>query len=716
MAELAPKHQDQLERIKKNIEKSHSYFRANYDRWHKNKKFLYVTSINDKEMAVLKDLKKPQIEFNILEAFVSRQKGEFAKFEPGIKVSAGDDDAVDPATIDMVEGHFRKIEKNMRDESVSSGLYDDMLSGSFSVAKVWTEYTSDMSFDQVIKVGRAFDPTLCGFDPLARQSHKGDGEYQFEIFPKRESVFKDENPGVDTTQLTFSTNIDEFSWSYKTSKEKIILVAEYFEKKKKKTKIVKLSNKQTMTIDDFDKFLIKWEESGNTDQVPYIIAERSTVLTRIVRYKFIENKVISYKETNHCYLPLVFFDGDSVTLRQTSGGQMEQITRPYCYQATGVQRLKNFSGQTLANEIENMVQHKFMIPKEGIPQEYADAYTDVQVPNTIVYNNFKDDNPDIRLDPPREVQRVPTPPEILGAFMGADQTTQAILGNYDAALGINKNQLSGLAIIEGATQSNAAAMPFIVSYLAGLNQVALIVLDLIPKYIITPRNIPIIDKDGKQKFSRVNDAGSPSLQYNSNALNISVSAGVNFSVQKSRALTQIIAMMQASQEVAAFMNGPGLPVLLDNLEIRGADKLKTMAEEYLQQKQQQQAKLEQQAMQNDPRMQKIQLDKQKLAQDAQNDERKNQIDVAQVAVSNKNADTQRMKVMSDAGQSESNRELEQSKVLAEDARTAVESVIKAADAHHRGADMKHRHAKEAMELAHKFGAATSTDQNNTEDY
>jgi hypothetical protein len=357
-----------------------------------------------------------------------------------------------------------------------------------------------------------------------------------------------------------------------------------------------------------------------------------------------------------------------------------------------------------------------MIPKEGIPQEYADAYTDVQMPNTIVYNQFKDDNPDIRLDPPREVQRVPTPPEVVSTFMGADQTTQAILGSYDAALGINKNQLSGIAIVEGATQSNATAMPFIVNYLNGLNQIARIVLDLIPKYIMTPRSIPIIDKEGKQNFSKVNAPGTPNMQYNPKALNVSVSAGVNFSVQKSRALTQIIAMMQASPAFSAFMNGPGLPILLDNLEIRGSDRLKTMAEEYLQQQQKQQAQNAQQAMQNDPRMLKIQIDKQKLEQDATSDARQAQIDTAQVAVQNKNADTTRMKALADVGQSESNRELRQNETLAENARTAVDMAIKTADAHHRAADLKHKHTKENIELAHKVGALEATDQNNPEGY
>jgi len=45
------------------------------------------------------------------------------------------------------------------------------------------------------------------------------------------------------------------------------------------------------------------------------------------------------------------------------------MTRPYVYHAKGAQKLKNFAGITLANEMENIVQHKFMIAKEALPKE-----------------------------------------------------------------------------------------------------------------------------------------------------------------------------------------------------------------------------------------------------------------------------------------------------------------------------------------------------------
>jgi len=691
MAEVAQKHQGQLKRIRKNVEKFHDYFKENYERWYRFKKFLYVTAMTNQDIQVLRDLGKPELEFNILEAYVSRQKGEFAKQEPSITVSGGNNGMADGNTIEVVEGYMRYAEQLMRYDNTSYEIYDDMMSGGFSVAKVCTKYSDEMSFEQDISVNRVFDPTLCGFDPLAIESHKGDGEYCFEIVAYRKKEFEDMYPDIPLNELKFSTDLGKFNWSYHNNNEKIILLCTYYEKKHKKVRIVKLSDGQVMTEKAYDEFIVKHEMSENIEQPPQRVGDRMSTMTYIERYRFIENRVLDHKYTDYRLLPLVFFDGDSVSIRETIQSQLKQITRPYCYQAKGVQQLKNLAGQTLANEIENMVQHKFMIPLEGIPQQYTDAYTDVQTPTTMIYNQFYENNPDVRLDPPRAVPREPTPPEVSAAFMGADQTTQAILGTYDATLGINEQQISGVAIIEGATQSNAAAMPYIKGYLNGLQQVARIILDLIPKYYVTPRSIPVITKDGKKAYQMINGgAKQPSLKFASNALNVKVGAGVNFTIQKTRALQQVTALMKVSPILGQFFGTTpeGLKFILNNLEMNGIDQLKDAVDKFVPEFQ------KQQQGQPNPAMMKVQLEQHKLQYQEQQDQKKNQISLAGVSVQDKDADTRRLTALAKVGQNETDSELKQNAIDAENARTLVDKAVKVADT-------IHQHNKDKAEFVHK---------------
>src|SRR5579872_6852827 len=90
MAEIAKKYSDKLPDLKKTVEEAHRYFEENASRFNKFMKFVFKSSLNQQEVAALMTTGKPTIEFNILEAYISRQRGEFAKHEPMIEVHAAD--------------------------------------------------------------------------------------------------------------------------------------------------------------------------------------------------------------------------------------------------------------------------------------------------------------------------------------------------------------------------------------------------------------------------------------------------------------------------------------------------------------------------------------------------------------------------------------------------------------------------------------------------
>jgi hypothetical protein len=642
-------------------------------------------------MSYLKDVKRPVIEFNVTEAFISRLLGEFSKQEPSIAVSSEFDSNVDPQCIDVVEGHIRHKLYEANKDNTAYEIYKDLLSGGFSVVKVFTEYANKRSMHQTIRFSRVFDPTLCGWDPMARVSTKSDGEYCFEIYPKSKSAFKSEYPDVDISGISFSRGIDGFNWSYSQEREDVLLVCDYYEKKYRKIKIAQYADGVVRTPEEYEELLERFKKEKRIEQPPIMVGEpRTTNEEYIVRYVFIEGKVIKHEETNFAYLPLVFFDGNSITSRQTINGVIQQFTKPYAFHTRGAQALKNAAGQSLANELENMVQHKIMVAEEAIPAQYIDAYTDVQTPSVLVYKAFKDNDPQVALPPPQMIPRPPIPGEIMGAFQMADNLMQTILGSYDASLGIQNNQLSGVAIVEGATQSNSAAMPYIVGFLAGLNQVAQIMLDLIPKYYTTPRTIPIIGKDGKNTYVKINSDDGIALDYDENVLNVSVEAGVNFAIQKSRALSQIIGLMQASPTFAQFMNTEGLPELLDNVEIRGIDKLKLKAEKYQEMIMQQQ----QQAAQNpqpNPLMVRAQADLIRAQNQGKQFETESKIKAAQLGLEEQRLHNDLMK-FSVANETDEKQQQIQMR------RDETARMGKAVDIAIQAADMSHRHAHDAHRL------------------
>jgi hypothetical protein len=703
MAELAKIHTDRLKELKKIVEESQQYFSENVKRFEKFIKFVFKSSLNDDEAATLAANGKPTIEFNILESFISRLRGEFAKQQPNLQVRAADGVPLSmltpqfTETLSVIEAHLRAIFFDGANDMLDYNVYSDLLAGGFSVLRVYTEYVNELSFEQNICVERVFDPTLTVFDPLARKSHKGDGRFCAELYPMTRKSFEDEFGEDVSKNMKFTRSLSGFDWSFQNEKEEIVLVCDYYEKKTRRETIYKLSNGHSVTKKEYEKFLQDWDEAGYIEQPPVVIKQRKTLVEYICRYRFCESRVLDYVETDYKYLPLVFVDGNSVMMKD--GASYVQMTRPWCWHAEGIQRLKNYAGQSLANELENTIQHKFIVAIESVPEDYQSAYQNIQKADTLMYNHFLDtNNPQVVLPPPREVNRTPIPPEITNTFKMSDEMTQTILGSYDTAQGVNQAQLSGIAFARSAIQSNNSSMPYVVGYIKGLNRIAQIIIDLIPKYYRTPRSLPILLPNGKRSYKEINKKGSLYMNFDPNMLQVKVDTGVNFAMQKEIALQTIIAMSQANQGFAQFFNEEGLPTLLENIEIRGIDQLKMKAEAWMEKQKQQQAQAQQMAMQQQ-QMQAQQMQQQAQAQAQQQQmqmammqkelqspsegdvgamlvQQKAQNDAANTAIKARDSETKFLETLAKIRNENVDRELKAAEIEAENERTSVESALK----------------------------------------
>lgn len=720
MAKVAQTYKDKLKDMLHDVSEYYEYFRENNARFNEFYRFIFKSTLTENDIVVLTETQKPMIEFNILEAYISRLRGEFSKYEPDICIHTKGNAPESEAMLKFLEGHFRHLLHDANNDNFEYNIYTDLLAGGFSAAKMYTEYSDPMSFEHNICLRRVFDPTMCVFDPQARQSHKADGEYAGEIYPMTRKSFEETFGKKATQTMRFTRSLGAFNWSYASvSGEEYVMVCDYYRYKKKKTKIVQLVNGHTMTVDDYERFLASWDSMGQIAQPPTIIGKaRTTEIKTVERFWICETDVLDHKDTNYKYFPVFFIDGNSVIVRENQQGLSKQLTRPYVYNAMGIQKMKNFAGQCFANELENMVQHKWMVPLEGIPEGYADAYKNAQVPNVVVYNAFMKDTPASPIPAPQAIQRAQIPPEIAQAFTLSDEVTRAILGTFDMDLSrLTENQISGIAIQESMSMSNTAAMPYIVGFLRGLNHAANMYIDLMPKYMPTPRTVPVMRPDGQRSYERINEQPSMNLGNYSNKLEAEVTAGVNFQLQKNQAYQQIVMLMKISPEFNEFINAEGIDVLLDNIEMRGIEQIKERAEEYMKQKKQAQA---QAPKTPPPEVMQFQLAQQELQQKAQLEQQKNQrqakkdeidaaLETASIAIDEQRANTEQMLAMAKLGEIQTTADVAREKAAAENARSAVDMAIKVAEVEHKDRahamdviDQQHRHAKESVELAHQI--------------
>jgi hypothetical protein len=726
MTELMTDRKETLHRIKKNIENAYSGFKSNYERYTKFRNFVFVTTMGDSAKAVNNELQRPSLEFNVVEAYLSRLCGEFSKNDPTLLIQTSDDytpkdpeeQAMQAELIKVLEGYMRYTFDEAKKLGTQNEIYKDTLSGGYSSAKVYTDYIDEKSFLQVIKMEKTFDQTLVFFDALATHPDKADGGFCGEIVPMRKEDFMREFPEVNIEGMKYELNFiasksgagtfGPFNWSYKIGQDEIILVCDYYEKVKEKTMLLKLSNGRNMTKKEYKKFLKEWEEEGFLEQAPIEVDSRETEITTIQRYRMIQNDIISEEDTIYKRLPIKFIDGNSIITKDDATGACYQMTKPYFYNAEGGQRLKNFAGQVLADELENMRPAQIIASLESIPENYLDAYRKPKNVTTLVYNQFLNGNPQVPLNPPIITQRSQIPQEISQTFIAADAIIQNTLGASNTAeTPMSTADISGKAIQELLAAGNMGSMPYITHYLLGLQSLGQETIDLIPFIYKTPRTLPILTAEGKREYVKVNQEGGVMLDYEPGAFKIKLEPGVSFGVQQNKALAQLTSLANAMPMFGQFLNEEGIDLVLDNVEMRNVETLRSRAEAWMQQQKQMKAQAQQQAQQQ-PGMeqqalqiaaQQVQSEAQigmaKIQQQAQSDQAKTELKYRELEINQEKLQIELAKILADLRIEEEKLGIEQQRAEDERVGSVIDAAIRQSEHTH---GLAHKHFERDMAM------------------
>lgn len=577
-------------KIKKNIEEYFKFFEDNIKTYKKSMRFAFKETLDQRDRDVLKYTKKPPLQINYVQAYLSRLLGEASKISPDVTVSGnGTGSDVNVNTVKLVEGHMRSILDRFHKTGCSDQVFKELCGGGFSVLKVSTEYRNNETFEQDIVLGKAGDPVMCFFDPMAKLPSKSDGKICGEIIPMTKKDAKKKYPKFADIidEMAFNTkssdgNSAPFSWSYKNGTKNIVLVADTFIVEYKKRVRVQLSDDKTMLESEYNRMIKEWD---SIEPPPSVVKRRETKDKKIKRYVMLGEHVIEEEKTSLPGLPYIFVDGMSAPVyRNDIDGEIEQVTHSYIHNAMDAQKLLNYTCQTIANFSENLMQQKYIIDERGIVEE--SQWTNPQEASVLIKRSIDEEGRDV--PPPENVHQEDLPASIMGTFQSMQQIMQNTLGSYDAQLGINESQLSGIAIQEGATQNNAVAMPFMNGMLNGLNA-ALdgLIIKMMPLYYVTPMTIPYTDDEGEKHFIKINqrladgsdDPNSMRMDYKGNDLDVNVASGYSFAIQKDKSLKAMEGLSKAFPAFGELVNRKGLPIIIDNLDIRGADKLKQMANE-----------------------------------------------------------------------------------------------------------------------------------------
>ncbi|MES2218958.1 MAG: hypothetical protein V4501_11170 [Pseudomonadota bacterium] len=602
----------------KNHEKDwDSYWHPNVENFVSDTAFIHVSTNTPNDLKMLKVNKQPQIQFNITKPYVERENSKFLEMQPSFTFNIRHGFPVTPKNIALSNAlrlYFGATYRPQDNDYALAKGRKDCTNGGFSGFFIYPDYINDYTTHQKVCFKKVDNVLQMGFDPMAKEMTKCDGDFAFyREYPTLAEIKR--HYGAKAAEAA-STRASRNASGYPRNidSDETVRCTYYYYKEWYKTRIVKLSTGQHMA-EKLAKEVIKAWKPGRMAIKPEIIEAREVDRYRICKLVYAYNGYVLEHDTDTVYneLPLVYVDGQSELIASdTTGTTMRQMTASLIKHAIDIQRTKNAMGQSIVMAAQNIGVTKWSVSLQALPQETAmqKGFFDPDTTRAVLWNEYDPKNTMNRTTPPREVSFSGATPEQFQMFTYMDQLFQSSMATYDpSAPGMANNNMSGKAIYAGDAQAQMVSQPGMLGMTAAMAQLAKIELHMMTQLIKDERQIPQTTNGTDIDYIWVNklEEDGISLDFDSDMFSIEVSPGVSTSLQKAQTLESIVSTAKVLPTFAQFCNDPKtIPHILGLLPGGDLDVFRLQYNEWLK-------KQEQQPPQPNPQQIQDQLAQQKLA-------------------------------------------------------------------------------------------------------
>jgi len=505
---------------------------------------------------------RPCLVINKGPTFVDQVTGDLRLNLPSIKVKPVDNDA-DPDVAETYTGMIRAIQSQSNGDIAVLTAADSMVQCGKGNYRVVTEYESDNSFDQIIKLKRIKNHFTVLYDSNAQEWDKSDAKFCFVT----EKIPRDEFERLypDKTLQEFSGDKDRnMDWT----EEDMIRIAEYFCIKTEKEMLYLLENpltgKQTLETEKFDGMMV--------------INSRPVEKNRVVWYKTngieIQEGPVSWAGK---WIPVIEVTGKELNIEGRS------IHRGVIRHYKDSQRLYNYARShhaettALAPKIPVFATPKMVNAHQG----QWDTMHKKNYPY-ILY----DPDPEAPQGPYRP-PAVPQNPGALVEIQVSDQELHDTTGLQMASMGKASNEKSGKAITARKQEGDRGNIEYHSNVGRARRWEGKILVDLIPKIYDKERVVQILNEDGTDEQVTINgpqvdpQTGQPAIdgktQQPKPVIDLTlgtydavVSTGPSYETQREEAAEGMIQLFGALPPQAQMLI---VDLLVTNLDWPGADTL-----------------------------------------------------------------------------------------------------------------------------------------------
>lgn len=540
-----------------------SYFNENIVRGKDDMNFVLRDQWTAVERSEFTRLFKPAMTFNKLYDSTKKIAGEQRKNKPDLLVRSITGKAT-PQQIDLRADLVRTISYQSQNDLVYQTAFRSSLMMGFGAFQICLDYESPRSFNQIIRYEIIPDAVCASFDPTALKPHKGDGNYCSRDFYMSREEFDATYPYI-TNPISV---IDPYMLADFQGQEKDgVRFRDYFAKEWFPLKIYKLSNKMSVTADEWKEMQKMYKRqleitSGAEvraiieKNIPKVVNERQTQDYRVIHYRHLQNQIMDFSEWPSRHLPIIFVDGDSYFL------EGKQYTKSFIHEARDAQKLLNYARSETASELKNRRREQWI----GTPDNvigYEQMWRNPELQNGILLAK-----PDPKTG--QMPTKMPAWEVSQGLFMtaqSAGQDMKEVLG-FSEAEELQSRDISGKARRERKLEGSMSAYVFFDNLNQAIEQGGRVVLDLLPSVIGEDERHMVVSKANGQTDSivlnKINEDGEMENVIEKGDYDIEIDTGPSFAVQKD------IALEFLQQTIAAYPQA--FPLIADlwakNLDVQ----------------------------------------------------------------------------------------------------------------------------------------------------
>jgi len=511
--------------------------------------------------------RRPCLTVNRLPQQVQQVTNDQRQNRPAIKVSPVDDEATDEIA-ELIQGIIRHIEYNSNAESAYDTGGESAARGGFGYWRLLTDFVDPESLDQEIFIKRIRNPFSVFLDPYAQEPDGSDANWGFIVEDLSPEEYKARYPGTKLAQASDWSAIGNNVPTWVKSDS--CRVAEYLYKELTPSRIHLLATGETV----LDKDLEARQAS----------AKAAGIDASVVRYRDTKIPVVKWCTiTGIEIIERTIWVGSFIPIIPCYGNELyvngKKIVESVIRHAKDPQRMLNY-WKSAATEAIALAPRAPFIGAEGQFEGHESEWESANRKNHA-YLEYKPTSLNGQPAPPPERQAVePAVQAITQAAAGAADDIKATTGVFDAALGAQSNEVSGVAIQNRASQTQLSNFHFFDNMKRSIRHTGRCLVEIIPKVYDSARAARIVKEDGTQKVVKLNqtykdeDTGKEVLyDLSVGRYDVVVDTGPSYATRRQEAAASMLDFSKAVPQVAQAcsdliaknMDWPGAQEIADRL-------------------------------------------------------------------------------------------------------------------------------------------------------